>query len=366
MFHVRLTDHGAATTGNVRVQAWPSPERLAKLPKNGKVELLDLGTYPVGADGVADIPLVPRQVDAAHRGARGTVDVMLTMETPKTSTEYNITLDQESSDSYRPAGGAYRTQENASHNYLSISLDTATGSTMIQGLATDGTPSGTSSVRNEKLSPRTIEAALGAVSTGRSLANATPTEVCVYYASDVWSYGRPQYWAPVYAWSGAKGVAKVTASSQHTLGIGYTGGGGWSQSGTSTITTGGGASTAPLVDRWAANKVNYRDFWNTCGPEQRRPINFYAFLPADLQSVASHVYYGGGCATYLPGQTITKWQGTAITYGSAVNIGPISVSSQSGWNANSEIVWTVTARTKYCGDTAAGPEGSPRIDVRAG
>lgn len=173
--------------------------------------------------------------------------------------------------------------------------------------------------------------------------------------------------AYVYGWSGARASLDFDSGSSHSLGVGLTYGSGWSQSGTSGISTSSGATVTRVVDALAKNRVNYRDYYNECYPSriQSRPESFYAILPTGDFTYARHVNFSY-CATYYSGATAWKQSGTNTTVSGGVALGPISLSAQSGWNSATKVKWDITAKTKVCGSTSAGWASAPQADARAG
>ena len=151
-----------------------------------------------------------------------------------------------------------------------------------------------------------------------------------------------------WSWQGADWTVSQEVGESQTLGVGFTANGvAWSQNGTAGLTTSSGAfgSIAHASDNWVLNGINYRDLIVSCAGTFREPISVYALFTGF--AYAGHPSYGN-CVTQVSG-SYGRSSGTAITYGSAVNIGPISVTSQSGFSTSSRIAWTVTGLTDVCG-----------------
>jgi hypothetical protein len=158
----------------------------------------------------------------------------------------------------------------------------------------------------------------------------------------------------------------------HTLGVGYGvsgGNGGWSQSGTKAISLAAGAERGGVADATVWNKINYRDLGWTNLPEchnmaiRRLPISVHSLLTNF--TYARHVNFAY-CTPNYTGGTYWKIRGRNVTYGGGVDIGPINVSAQSGYNRESKIAWTVTRRTSICGSTPEGWAESPQASASAG
>jgi hypothetical protein len=151
-----------------------------------------------------------------------------------------------------------------------------------------------------------------------------------------------------WSWQGADWTVSQSVGEDQNLGVGFTANGvSWSQNGTAGLTTtsGAGGSIAHASDNWVLNGVNYRDLMVSCAGTFREPISVYALFSGF--AYAGHPTYPY-CVTQATGN-FYRTSGVAITYGSAINLGPISVSSQSGFSTTSKISWSITGITKTCG-----------------
>jgi len=201
----------------------------------------------------------------------------------------------------------------------------------------------------DQLRTRTISDLRAALSGPETL----PGEICVTSASTI-HYGLPEYFMQAYAWSGAYATVVQKYGNDHTLGIAYSATGSdasFKQSGSISTNMAASASRSGVADAYVWNKVNYRDYVSSCSASKtRKPYSVNALLTNFTYS--AHPSWST-CQTYSGG-TYTKSQGTNVTYSAGMDIGPINVSAQSGWNSNTEITWTVTSRTKLCGNSSAG------------
>jgi hypothetical protein len=186
-----------------------------------------------------------------------------------------------------------------------------------------------------------------------------PSETCVTTAGS-YSYGLTEHFATIYGWSGATGTMDFDTGSNHALGIGVGSGTSWRQSGTASIGTSSGATVGNIADANVVNKVNYRDYYSSCSANTtRKPVSFYALLPSGSFTRASDVNYTTGCSYYYPGGLTWKSNVSNYTYSGGVDIGPVNVSAQSGWNTATKMTYNVTSRSKICGSTSAGWLSSP-------
>jgi hypothetical protein len=118
-----------------------------------------------------------------------------------------------------------------------------------------------------------------------------------------------------------------------------------------------------VADATVYNKINYRDYYNSCYVSfWRKPLSVNALLTSF--TYAPHVSWRT-CSTYTAG-TYSKTSGKNSTYSVGMDIGPANVSAQSGWDSLTEIAWTVKSRTKICGSSTAGWVSSGQAEARAG
>jgi len=178
-------------------------------------------------------------------------------------------------------------------------------------------------------------------------------------------YDADESFAAVYAWSGGKATVYQATGTSHVLGIGVKGGTGtWSGGGTVTFkeSYGAGASVPGVADAYAHNSVQYRDYYYSfpCQYTQRRPYSTLGLL--DAFTYAPHVSFTH-CLSIVKGGSYWKDQGTALTVAAGTDIGPISVSAQSGWNSATKLTWVLTSASHGCGSTT-GWASAPQMDVR--
>lgn len=176
---------------------------------------------------------------------------------------------------------------------------------------------------------------------------------CVYYVG-LSHYGLSERFMQAYGWSGAQATVYEDYGNDHTLGIGLSTnakGTSFTQSGTQTLNVGASAERGGVVDANVYNRVNYRDYYNTCTPHfERRPISVYGLLTD--YTYAPHPRWST-CIRYSSGK-YTKAKGSNVTYSAGVDIGPVSISARSGWDSNTKLVWQVTRPTSICGSSAQG------------
>jgi hypothetical protein len=143
---------------------------------------------------------------------------------------------------------------------------------------------------------------------------------------------------------------KEVQGNTHKLGIASsTPSGGWFQSGKGSLdmgTSGGnGATVTGYIDDNIYNRVNYRDYFDPCSGYKRMAVSTNALLSS---TVWSGQPFWGSCNVYSSGE-FEKNSGTNVTYGTGVDVGPISVTAQAGWTTETKETWVIT-RGPRCAD----------------
>jgi hypothetical protein len=143
------------------------------------------------------------------------------------------------------------------------------------------------------------------------------------------------------------GQAKVAAAPNGTaltgIGIAVGANGSWSggaAGGTRTVSLAASGTMKAPGNSTFFNAINFNDYINVCGWTHRQVISVYAIL-SRVDSAAEPNFLG--CTTYNSGRYV-KSRGVNITYKSEVNVGPVSVNAQSGYNNDTELTWTVVHR----------------------
>lgn len=191
-------------------------------------------------------------------------------------------------------------------------------------------------------------------------------QICTVVAGDV-KYNMKEHFLDVYAWSGAQGTVTESSGVDHTLGVGVTtnSGGSWSGSGTKTISLHSSGSQSSIENSSVWNRVNYRDYSYSCAPRtERRPLSYYDMLSNDWAQVA-HVNQTASCVTKLAGASWSTSSAKNKTFGAGMDIGPINVSAQSGFNSSMDLTFNFTSKSKLCGNSSSGVVESSVLDTRA-
>ena len=178
----------------------------------------------------------------------------------------------------------------------------------------------------------------------------------------------------MYAWEGAKAKVQqaVSASSTHTVGVGYKAtGGSWGVDGTvsSTISTEYGQTVDAIVDAGVYNSINYRS-WNcsaassptTIIGQQIRPAGFYDIFNEPYERLG-HKIHIKGCVTKSAGTEFWKSTGTNTTRSVGISTAYLNLSAQSGYDEGTKMSFLPTERSEVCGNSDAGWPQASSIDV---
>lgn len=180
-------------------------------------------------------------------------------------------------------------------------------------------------------------------------------------------YGRPEHFVNVYDDGSADAHVAQDNTATHTLGVGIHGADGvWAPSGTASISRSAGTS-AVSTDRqhsWGYwNKVNVQDFHNICTLKtSRKPIGFYDILSADIDGSVQYQFYNNSCGEKAKGDTWNTEQATATTFSAGLDIGPISVSAQTGYGTDENVHYKFLQHGSIRGTSSSGIVNSGSID----
>lgn len=349
-----VTSNGSPVSGAV-VQAfiWPNGETSAALPIGSSIDMFPLpntttdasGHYFVQMSSPGSIPdkykepgtgAVSIEVDVIESGK-----VMVTGNSVNYDSVAGAWEDAETGDAV-PAGGATE------------AMDFGTGmATDMAAPAGDdsGTPVAT------EVSPYAGGSGCGWVVTGRNL-------------------GQPEHFLNVNSWRYGKGMVVEGSTSSHTLGWGVSGDGKFSDlkfGGRITLSltsgTGNKVWASGLVNQSVSNRVNSSDSRMYCGGSptnniRRRVTDTYAFLDSTLQHDINHTAFFSS----VQGVSVGGWNTTSAhsaTMGSGLDLGPISVSAQSGFDKGTVLEFNITKPGFIGGSSVNGPHQSARVDSRS-
>lgn len=360
--HGVVSRDGVPSRGaEVTAMVWPDAEALSALPTGATVRMRELGTVRTDSSGEFTITARPDSFGETYVSNEGSVDVTLNIHDRGRLMTWDYTA------SAAPAASA------------------TTWSTPQADMDRSPTPAdirvdlGSQSYAVERHNdPRRWVGNVGISQPTESVtAQAQESEkgccMCAPIIAQKWHYGRSEHFMAVYGWKYAKATVRQSRGVNHTLGIGGRGSGGhWSASGTKTLDMTRSATHTQnrVVNANVYNKVNYRDFrrgrspYVHCGAPRtwRRPMSQHAFFTKFTR--AHHPIYRGSCNPVERGGNVDKDQGKNLTYGFGVDIGPISVSAQSGYSNSSQIYWRARRKSRICTPSRKGWLRAARVEVR--
>lgn len=196
----------------------------------------------------------------------------------------------------------------------------------------------------------------------------TPNQYCYYYWTD-WKYSINMPIGDLWSWSGAKMSQTYDTSVTSTLGTAFqTSGGTMSASGTVSfaVTSGAGGSAGNLYNNRTYNQINYRKLTDSCFLSGTwYPYNTVNIL-YPIYGVSPHPNWESSfCGTYASPQVMHKTQGSNVTFGAGINLGPISVSTHTDWKTDNKLSWNFgPVPSRLCGSNGSqGWVSSPRAEA---
>lgn len=365
-----VTNDGHAEPGaDVVLIAWPSQEVLDRVPEGGTAPVHVAGTATTDAHGRFSIDVDPADLPAWTKDPKARVDLELQIANESRQLYFNYTVAAVPSRQRGRTGTTWAALASASDARLRAapSMRFDLGRATAWDIAND--PAGWLDEQGKPYGQaRAAQAAKVAVTkrTGRMDSLMRRRDDCQATVGPLIPNLR-EHFLNVYAWSGAKGRVTQSSGVEHTLGVGVkaSGSSSWSASGTNTESFSASASQGNVVNSSVWNRVNYRDYGNTCSVlTYRRPVGFYDLLSNDWAAV-SHPRFTGSCATKLKGAAWDTGSAKNRTYGTGMDIGPISVSAQSGYSARMNLHFDFDQKSRICGNSGAGLVESSEVETHA-
>lgn len=326
----------ASTAAQVLVRVWPANKVLADLPDDGSVDVPVKYMGSVGSDGTFAIPLDVASLSAAYVEPEGNVALELVATTGSVQASWNFSA-----------------RFTADKGWLAAS-SSDDGKDVRPNVVLD---LGTSASATDRDGKTLLETSAKSPVWGPDQAGCAPVR------PGGWLYGQNEYFARVMG--SPKAPASMTQSRgiDHQLGIGIKSPQGtWSASGTASTSLELSATTPQTqASRWEWNKINYRDFYNNCYIYQRRPVSVYSLHTAFTLFTRPEYSY---CAPLSAGATYRKYTGRNTSFSTGMDIGPINVTAQAGWNSQMTIEWKAKQSTRICGNTSQGPGASPEAQTK--
>jgi hypothetical protein len=365
-----VTNNGRVEAGaDVVLLAWPSQKVLDRVGEGGTAPLHVAGTASTDDNGRFSIDVDPARLPAWTKDRKGLVDLEVQVANDSRQLYFSYTVVAVPSRQRAGAGTSWAALASASASRrlaapnLRFDLGRATAWDVANNPATwlDGRGKPYGKARGE-------QAAKVAVTkrTGRMASLMRRLDDCQATVGPLIP-NLKEHFLNVYAWWGAKGKVTQSAGVDHTLGVGVkaSGSSSWSAAGTNTESFSASASQANVVNSSAWNRVNYRDYGNTCSVlTYRRPVGFYDLLSNDWAPV-SHPRFTASCATKLKGADWDTGSARNRTYGTGMDIGPISVSAQSGYTAQMNLHFDFDRKSRICGNSDEGLVHSSEVETHA-
>lgn len=355
--------------GQFAVYAWPSSDRLAVATEGDQMAMPLIQKGVLGSGGRFSVAIDAARLPQGVVSGNGQVDLQIIVTDGLREATWSTSVAQ--------VGGRWSTtmahvakRSAPDEVVFDLAGETAELASDARDKQIDHGPATVGQARSAGAELATSDKNLSVLPVGRGhFRNSgivyAPSETCVTTTGTTY-YGLLEHFATVYGWSGATGTMDFDTGSSHTLGVGVSSSGtAMRQSGTASIGTSAGATIGNIADAHVKNRVNYRNYYNSCSPyEYRKPLSFNALMPSgDFTRAADH-NYTASCANYYPGGTTWKQNVTNYTYSAGVDIGPINVSAQSGWNTATKLTYYVKEKSKICGSSLSGWVNSPGSSSR--
>ena len=334
---------------DVIVRLWPDHATLAGLTEEDAVPLRTIGIGRTDLLGRYSFALDPAAVPAAYRDdASGVVDVevIVANERVQARWSYSVRGDEWALASAPPrTGGRPDTRFN-----------------LASGLVWEKVDDPRLWVGGEELTRRAVAGtALGPVTPDVRQLLGEPTARgfdCDTHPGDI-HYNRPEKFMWVKGTDSAAVRVTQAIGNEHTLGVALTysaTGAGWSESGSETETFSASATKGGLKGPYYLwDAVNYRDYDNMCAPSYRRPYSYYDLISkVRWAGTARPLKY---CTIKRRGYTAATGSAKNVTFANGVDIGPIHVMANAGYDHGVDQQIHFRARRLLCWNN---PEGWPK------
>lgn len=348
-----------AAGAQVVLFAWPNQTKLNALRKGQRAPLRVVGSVVSDPEGRFAINALPSDL-RANMSKSGFVNLELDIVSNNRLLEYHYSATPPVTGAQPTNGRAVgtaqwvRVGEPANFAAPTFEIDMSAGT-----LQTKNASGGAGDFRR---------VATGAVDrrSAQRVAQSVPT---CYIVPGTISYNHLELFANVYTSSSSiPATVTVGGSATHTMGVAVSMDGKvWTASGTSSIqrTSTSEVSTTYAGSHTVYNRVNYRNYANSCtGRRSRSPYSFYDLLTADGGSVTTR--YFTYCGNHDAGSKWSTGSATSATIPRGVSLAGISLSAQSGYSSSLDITYRFKVNGEVCGNSTAGPLGSPLVNADRG
>ncbi|HEX3932739.1 MAG TPA: hypothetical protein VHW64_18730 [Nocardioides sp.] len=202
--------------------------------------------------------------------------------------------------------------------------------------------------------PATDGRSIGGADYARALAKVAPCHITLTGSV----LNRVEHFVNIETMQGIPETVAEEGGATHTLGVGISvNGDGWAAGGTAPITRSSG-SKATTTDNSAhteTNLVDYQDLTNQCaGRYEKDPWQFADMLTDNGHSLVE-TWYIASCGNHKPNDTWDTTSATAATFDGGVDLGPVSVSAQSGYKSSENLHYQFNTYGEVCGNSDKGP-----------
>jgi hypothetical protein len=169
----------------------------------------------------------------------------------------------------------------------------------------------------------------------------------------------------VYTGPHATGDLRYRSNSTSELGVGYSVSGAygsWSQSGTESHTSGFEVAfpTQGINKRTVFQSYfGWHKLRQTCAGQSVYYLRQFEFQGGTASYQAAATPTATYCTSYLAGSTALKDTGTATTFSNGAKLGSVAgidLSTKTGWNSQTSILFTFQANGKLCGTNGYPPQ----------
>jgi hypothetical protein len=311
--------NGAALAGaKVLPDVWPNQATIDAMNGVGTLATRQLSTVVTDASGNFAVGLDPTSLAAKYLDDKGRPNIELQVVGNGKRTVWAFTAAKATSGWSVPSKV---TSGDLSSSPASVSFDLGSSSSV--ATTADGADSDRIVTSNES----SLE-----TKSGSALA-------CYWSAPHRSETNRAEPFMHVYPGKTAAATVTQNYGVDHAVGIAFADGSSWAggaAGGTHTISLAASGSKRLLANSTAFNALNFEDFVSPCGWTQRVAYQVYSIL-GRIDAAAEPNFTN--CTPYGPGYTLIKSAGTNVTYHSQVNVGPVSVNAQSGYNSDSSVMW---------------------------
>ena len=371
-----VTKDGRPLRGaSVEVSIWPSEESLRKLKKGDRVNFWTLPVAFTDSSGRYGVDIPWGALPADYIDASGGADIQISANDGIQSLHWQTPLSDPVTQTRAMKSMKSKVRHSPNSDVVRFDLGRQPGvgdqNALISNPLTlvQKTPQGLAHVASQKVFRET-----GFHRTGVA-------QGCVTSAGN-FIYNVQEKWGRIFSPAAIPTDVTETNASSHTLGVGFQNTAKvWSATGTTsmTVTSSGSGGYTGLWNEYLYNRLNYRDY----------PCTFQngtTQVTRRVYDTSGKVTDTGGWAGAMPtswaanpstnpcykrgaGWYYTKLNATNTTFSGGVNLGPLTVSSQAGWDSSTSIKWgTIPAgmTALECGSGPGGPESSQSAEMGLG